>query len=195
MPEPNSRTVKRRSSSSTTIVMGIDPGTLVTGYGVVARKSNQIRLLECGTIVNKGSVSLPLRLMNIAEKLREVIERVQPDEFAIESAFYGKNAQSALKLGHARGVSILTAVERDIPTTEYSPREVKKAVVGKGSASKDQVQFMVKSLLHITDDSMVHDASDALAVALCHAQRLIQPAGKYRSWKAYIAANPGRVKQ
>jgi crossover junction endodeoxyribonuclease RuvC len=178
----------------TIIVLGVDPGTLVTGYGVVARKDSEMHLLGCGIIKNGSDESIPLRLRRIYADLQAVINRFHPDEFAIESAFYGKNAQSALKLGHARGVSILAAVEREIPTTEYSPREVKKAVVGSGRASKEQVQFMVKRILDVADRKMVHDTSDALAIALCHLHRITVPTSKHRDWKTYIAAHPERVK-
>lgn len=176
------------------IVLGVDPGTLVTGYGVIARRGSDVRLLACGTIQNGSGKSLPLRLKRVYADLRAVIAAYHPDEFAIESAFYGKNAQSALKLGHARGVSILAAVEEDIPTAEYSPREVKKAVVGNGNASKEQVQFMVRCLLRLSKTRMVLDTSDALAVALCHLHRLGTPAAHHKTWKSFISAHPERVK-
>jgi len=137
---------------------------------------------------------MPLRLKKIYSELQLVIDRFHPDEFAIESAFYGRNAQSALKLGHARGVAILAAVEQEIPTTEYSPREVKKAVVGNGAASKEQVQFMVKSLLRAPKSQMLLDTSDALATAICHHHRLTSPTSKFRDWKSFIAAHQERVK-
>jgi crossover junction endodeoxyribonuclease RuvC len=184
----------RNPRSQDLIVLGVDPGTLVTGYGVVARRGADIRLLGCGTIKNNVEKSLPLRLKRVHADLRAVIATYHPDEFAIEAAFYGKNVQSALKLGHARGVSILAAAEEDIPTAEYSPREVKNAVVGKGNASKEQVQFMVRSLLHLSSTKMVLDTSDALAVALCHLHRLGTPAATHRSWKSFVNAHPERVK-
>lgn len=151
-------------------------------------------MLGCGTIKNGSAQSMPLRLKKIHGQLCEVIEQYHPDECAIESAFYGKNAQSALKLGHARGVSILAAVEHEIPTTEYSPREVKKAVVGNGAASKEQVQYMVKALLRAPHSKMVLDTSDALAIAICHLQRLVTPTMKHKNWKSFIAAHPNRVR-
>lgn len=177
------------------IVLGVDPGTLVTGYGVVARSRGDVRLLDCGTISNRAAESMPLRLRHIYGELVAIIGKHRPDELAIESAFYGKNAQSALKLGHARGVSILAAVEHGIPTTEYSPREVKRAVVGKGNASKDQVQYMVRSILHLPDARLLHDTSDALAIALCHLHRLATPSTQHMNWKSYVTAHPERVKQ
>lgn len=175
-------------------MLGVDPGTLVTGYGVVARTHGQTRFLACGTVRNDSARPMPLRLRHIHEELTAVIERFAPNEFAIESAFYGRNAQSALKLGHARGVSLLAAVQHGIPTAEYSPREIKKAVVGNGGASKKQVQYMVKAILRIADSPMLHDASDALAVSLCHLHRLTRPAQPYRDWKSFLAAHPERVR-
>lgn len=176
------------------IVLGVDPGTLVTGYGVIMRSRSRIQLLGCGTIKNLSRLSMPLRLKRIYSRLEEIMTEFHPDEFAIESAFYGKNAQSALKLGHARGVSILAAVKNEIPTTEYSPLEIKKAVVGNGRASKEQVQFMVKSILGIRNGTMLHDTSDALATAICHLHRLVSPTAKHKDWKSFIEANPGRVR-
>lgn len=186
--------LKFKPSATSIIVLGVDPGTLVTGYGIVTRRNNEVRMLACGSISNKSETSMPIRLKKIYQELRGVIAKYHPDEFAIESAFYGKNAQSALKLGHARGVSMLAAVEQEIPTTEYSPREVKRAIVGSGAASKEQVQYMVKSLLGITNSKMLHDTSDALAIAICHAHRMITPTAKHTDWKSYIAAHPERVR-
>lgn len=183
----------RESDEPATIVLGVDPGTLVTGYGLVARKTSGLTAVAFGTIRNAGDDSMPLRLQRIHHGLRELIERYHPDEFAIESAFYGKNAQSALKLGHARGVSILAAVDKEIPTTEYAPRAVKKSVVGSGTASKEQVRYMVMTMLKLDRDALALDASDALAVALCHLQHLTRPAKPFRDWKSYIAAHPERI--
>ncbi|MEW6510385.1 MAG: crossover junction endodeoxyribonuclease RuvC [Bacteroidota bacterium] len=174
-------------------VLGVDPGTLVTGYGIVRRSGGRLTLVTSGTIRNDPSESMPQRLHRIFEQLSLLINEYRPDEFAIESAFYGKNAQSALKLGHARGVSMLAAVERNIPTAEYSPREVKKAVVGTGNASKEQVRYMVRSLLGLRTGTLHLDASDALAIAICHLHRIANPAARHRDWKSYIAAHPERV--
>jgi crossover junction endodeoxyribonuclease RuvC len=184
----------RPAAASQSIVLGIDPGTLVTGYGVVARANGEFQLLDYGTIRNDAQLPLPARLHHIYVSLRTIIEKHRPDQIAIESAFYGKNAQSALKLGHARGVSLLAAVEQSIPTAEYSPREVKKAVVGRGGASKNQVRFMVKAILHLPDRRMALDTSDAIAIALCHLQRLITSSPRHMDWASYVAANPQRIR-
>jgi crossover junction endodeoxyribonuclease RuvC len=181
------------------IILGVDPGTLVTGYGVLDVEGSSVSVLDFNIIVNRGERSMPLRLKEIYSKLCAVIAKYHPDEFAIETAFYGKNAQSALKLGHALGVSMLAAVNHEIPTSEYSPREVKQSVVGNGAASKDQVKFMVKSLLRLRDTPKLFDATDALAVALCHYQRRrgIRAgrigAGRGGNWAAFVKANPNRV--
>jgi len=176
-------------------VLGIDPGTLTTGYGIVTRRGKDLIVLASGTVRNSGETPLPRRLHNIYAQLRDVIDRYGPTECAIESAFYGKNAQSALKLGHARGVSMLAAVEHQLATAEYSPREVKKAVVGNGNATKEQVQFMVRSLLRLGSERMRMDASDALAIAICHLQRCTTPSRRRGEWKTYVLMHPERVRQ
>jgi crossover junction endodeoxyribonuclease RuvC len=175
------------------VILGVDPGTLITGYGVVRHVANRTRVLECGVVKNGSAKSMPERLKTIFTRLSEVIEKYQPDEFAIETSFYSKNAQSAMKLGHARGVSMLAAANRDIPTSEYSPREVKKAVVGSGAASKEQVRFMVKTLLKMKSSPALYDSSDALAVALCHLNRISHAERRFRDWRSYVEAHPDKV--
>lgn len=181
------------------IILGIDPGTLVTGYGVIEtanRAGGAMRAIEYGTIESKRIATLPLRLRTIFIRLSAVIERAAPDEIAIESAFYHKNVQSTLKLGHARGVAILAGMLRDLTAAEYSPREIKRAVVGNGNASKEQVEFMVRSLLKLAPaDRKLPDAYDALAVAITHATRkTMHSKGGTKNWKQFIEENPGRVK-
>jgi crossover junction endodeoxyribonuclease RuvC len=175
-------------------IMGVDPGTLVTGFGVIDCEEGKMSLVEYGVVRMKASWSMPLRLRQIYTELLAVIERTAPDEFAIESAFYSKNVQSTLKLGHARGVSILAAVLREIPTSEYAPREVKLSVTGNGGSSKEQVEYMVMSMLQIKERHQFLDASDALAIAICHANKSARPArSKARTWKQFILENPDRV--
>lgn len=175
------------------IILGIDPGSLITGYGIISSQGSHPRTLACGAIRNQSERSMPERLRTIFEMLREVITRYRPDAVAIETAFYGKNAQSALKLGHARGAAMLAAVTVGLPVLEYSPREVKKAVVGNGNASKQQVQYMVKSLLNLHETPKYFDTTDALAVAICHLQRGNGAKVSFSSWKSYLALHPGRV--
>lgn len=183
------------SRQPASVILGIDPGTLVTGYGIIAQSGSTRRHVASGTIPNKTGSPIAERLKTIYDGLVGIIATYHPSEVAIETAFYGKNARSALTLGQARGVSILAAIHHRLPLSEYAPREVKKAVVGNGNASKQQVQFMVKALLHLPDKAMAHDTSDALAVALCHIERAPHGAVRPRSWKSYIEAHPERVRQ
>jgi crossover junction endodeoxyribonuclease RuvC len=176
------------------IILGVDPGTLVTGYGIIENRTSKVSILACGAVKNKSGTSMPDRLKLIYETLSDVIDRFHPDEFAIETAFYGRNAQSALKLGHARGVAMLAAVSRGLPTYEYSPREVKKAIVGNGTASKEQVQLMVASLLRLRHIPEYYDITDALAVAICHLHRNARAERKpFKSWKAFLSHHPEKV--
>lgn len=177
------------------IILGVDPGTIVAGYGIIKQHKNTLSYVAQGAIKLPSCKSLPLKLEIIYNELDKYIKLYRPDEFAIETAFYGKNVQSAMKIGYARGVAMLAAVHNGLPVNEYSPREVKKSVVGNGAASKKQVQYMVTHLLDIKPDKMLFDESDALAVAICHAIRIKAPFPKTRSWKAFIEANPERVVQ
>lgn len=172
------------------IILGVDPGTLTTGYGIIQISNGNVLLLASGVINNKRTKKLPIRLQNIYDELSKLIEKFLPDEFSIESAFYGKNVQSALKIGHARGVSILAAVHHQIPTTEYTPREIKKAIVGNGAASKQQVMYMVNQLLRLKPKRSKLDETDAIAVALCHLQKISAPSKKHKDWKSFIETNP-----
>ncbi len=151
------------------IFLGVDPGTAVTGYGVVTRREDgTLSLLECGVIRTSASDALPERIREIFEGICEVIERFQPSSVAVEDVFQGKNVRSALTLGHARGAILLAAALQDLPIAEYSPREIKKAVVGTGSATKDQVGYMVQRHLRLKQPPAPADAADGVAAALCH---------------------------
>jgi crossover junction endodeoxyribonuclease RuvC len=149
-------------------VLGIDPGTVTSGYGVVDEEGHSIFFVDGGGISTSSRLAFPQRLARIYDGLSEVIARHQPDVVAVENVFFAKNVQSALKLGHARGVALLAAVNMKLPVFEYSPLEIKQAVVGYGQAEKSQVQQMVKTLLSLKSLPMPHDASDALAAAICH---------------------------
>jgi crossover junction endodeoxyribonuclease RuvC len=174
-------------------IMGVDPGTVVTGYGVIDVDGGKLSLVEYGVIKMPTTLTLPARLEKIYTRLAEIIELTLPDEFAIESAFYSKNVQSTLKLGHARGVSILAAQLRQIPTAEYAPSEIKRSVTGNGSASKEQVEFMVMALLNMKEQKQLLDATDALAIALCHGRKVHSPRSRSRSWEQFVADHPDRV--
>ena len=150
-------------------VVGIDPGTIATGYGVVTRTSyGALSLLECGVVRPTPSASLAARIREIFEEIERLLDGFHPAVVSVESLFHGKNARSALVLGHARGAILLAAALRDLEIHEYSPREIKKAVVGKGNATKDQVGFMVQERLRLKAPPEPSDAADGVAAALCH---------------------------
>jgi crossover junction endodeoxyribonuclease RuvC len=177
------------------IILGVDPGTNFTGYGLINHEKNIFSEIHHGLIKLPSSGSLPQKLEIIYDELDKVIKLYKPDEFSIETAFFGKNVQSAMKIGYARGVSLLVAVHNNLPASEYSPREIKKSVVGNGAASKEQVFFMISTILNLKNIKMRFDESDALAVALCHAFRLKTPLRKGKSWKDFIEAFPERIIQ
>ncbi len=149
-------------------VLGVDCGSRITGYGVIDTDGVDCVLVRCGAIRSRSSDALPIRLKNIHAAIVDLIRELQPDAAAFESLFYATNVQSALKLGHVRGVSIFAAAQANIPIFEYSPLEVKSAVTGYGRAEKPQVQQMVRALLKLDALPEPYDASDALAVAICH---------------------------
>lgn len=180
-------------------IIGIDPGTTITGIGIIEQRDEKIYLVHCEAISLNSKESLPVRLKKIYDECLDCIRKFRPDQFAIETAFYGKNIQSTLKLGQARGVAIIAALNSNLNISEYSPREVKKSVTGNGASSKEQVQYMVKSILSVKEKIMSVDSSDALAVAICHtycSQNLFSNGHsktKGSSWKYYIDQNPERI--
>ena len=153
-------------------VIGIDPGTRIVGYGVVETQGNRLLPIAFGAIRAGGDADYATRLRRIFEGLSGVISEHRPDEVAIEEAFYGKSISAALRMGEGRGVAIVAAALADRPLCQYSPAEVKKAVVGNGRAHKSQVQEMVRMLLGLNEIPSPEDAADALAVAICHCNRL-----------------------
>ena len=176
------------------IVLGIDPGTRHTGYGVLEVARRTEKALDYGALDLPAKLPHPERLKRIYAEIERLIAAYGPDECAVEMPVYGQNAQSMLKLGRAQAAVMLAAANHDVPVTQYTPKEVKKSVVGNGNAAKEQVWFMVRAQLGLTESRGL-DASDALAVALCHAHRVEQgPAGRFKDWKSYVAANPGRVR-
>ena len=180
-------------------IFGIDPGSDRTGYGCVETDGSRHRIITSGAIKTATSASFPEKLLQIHTGLAALLVECRPDSVAIENLFYANNARSALKLGHARGVAMLAAVELGLPVAEYTPAEVKRAVVGYGRAEKHQVQHMVKLILGLDVAPTPHDASDALAIAICHSHSL-GPVGlatpkpsKLRaetSWRHYRPARP-----
>lgn len=153
------------------LILGIDPGTAVTGFGVVRSGASPV-LVECGVIRTRADAALPKRLRDISEGVRELIARHKPGAMAVESAFYAKNVRTTLVLGHARGVILLAGEEAGVEIHEYSPAEIKKAVVGAGAATKTQVQQMVATLLRLKSPPQPNDAADGVAAALTCAMRL-----------------------
>jgi crossover junction endodeoxyribonuclease RuvC len=175
------------------IILGVDPGTIFTGFGIINYNKNSFTRVENGLIKLSPVKTISQKLESIYDGLDRVIKTYKPDEFAIETAFYGKNVQSAMKIGYARGVSMLAAAHNNISISEYSPREVKKSIVGNGAASKEQVNYMIRTILNIKSDKMRLDESDALAIALCHAFRMKSPSKKSKDWKSFVEAFPERV--
>ena len=154
---------------SAELILGIDPGTAITGYGVVAREGGgAVSLVECGVVRTSSGEVLAVRIRDIYEAITTLITRHAPSVLVVEDVFQGKNVQSALKLGHARGAILLAGALGEIPIVEYSPREIKKAVVGNGNATKDQVGFMVQQQLRLKAPPSPADAADGVAAALCH---------------------------
>jgi len=176
------------------IILGIDPGSRHTGYGVVEHDAGGQRIVEYGVLHLDVTQDHELRLKHIYDRLTQVITRCLPDECAIEMPVYGRNPQSMLKLGRAQAAAMLAVLNRQIPVTQYTPKEVKKSVTGNGNAAKEQVWFMIRNLLSIEEDKGP-DASDALAVALCHAHRQARSAAtnNYKDWSAFLRANPDRI--
>jgi crossover junction endodeoxyribonuclease RuvC len=176
-------------------ILGVDPGTLFTGYGIIDFENNEVVHVAAGVIKIPSTKDFAPRLQIIYDTLCEIIKKHKPEQFALETAFYGKNAQSALKIGYARGVSLLSAAHYGLAIKEYSPREIKKAITGNGAASKEQVQYMIKTLTGIRKTKMKFDESDALAVAICHAFKLNTFTHRSKSWKDFAEANPDKIIQ
>jgi len=180
------------------IILGIDPGTIVMGYGVLRVIDNKPQVATMGVLALNKFEDHYLRLRRIFERMIALIEEYLPDELAIEAPFFGKNVQSMLKLGRAQGAAITAALSRDIPIFEYAPLKIKMALTGNGKASKEQVAGMLQHILHIPDENMLPqlDATDGLAAAYCHYLQSSRPKrGKaYSGWKDFIAKNPEKVK-
>lgn len=182
------------------IIIGIDPGTHIMGYGVLRVLNNKPELITMGVIELSRFESHYLRLRRIFERVQGLIAQYLPDEMAIEAPFFGKNVQSMLKLGRAQGVAMAAALSRDIPICEYAPLKIKMAITGNGQASKEQVAEMLRRTLNIPQENMLPqlDATDGLAAAMCHYYETSRPIniGKGgQSWKDFIAHNPDKVIQ
>lgn len=181
------------------IILGIDPGTNIAGYGVIGITRNQMNLLSMGIFDLRKEGEHADKIKSIFHKCTEIIDAYLPDEVALEAPFMGKNPQSMLKLGRAQGVCMAAALNRQLPVFEYAPKRVKQSVTGKGMASKEQVAGMVQALLKLDTNHSKLDASDAVAVAICHhfmsSNKRGTISGKnYNSWKSFVTQNPNKIK-
>ena len=180
------------------IILGIDPGTLIMGYGLISVSGKKAAIIEMGALKLGHKKDPYARLELIHLKVRELIDKHAPNSFAIESPFFGKNVQSMLKLGRAQGVAIATAMSAGLPVTEYSPKKIKLSITGNGNADKEQIWKMLQRLLEIENKPKFFDATDALAVALCHFYEAQSPLAtlkrKSNSWEDFVKMNPARVR-
>mgnify|MGYP000848861180 FL=1 len=178
------------------IILGIDPGTQVMGYGLIADKGKKIEVITLNVFKFSYKEDHAIRLKKIFESVLGLIDKYHPDELAIEAPFFGKNVQSMLKLGRAQGVAMAAALYRDIPIFEYSPRKIKQSITGKGSASKEQVAAMLSNLTTMPAPEFPLDATDAIAAAVCHyfQKGTGQTEKKYSGWKGFLEENPQKVK-
>lgn len=179
------------------IILGIDPGTTVMGYGLIHIKGKKVELINFGIIQLSKLPTHPDKLKRIFERVDAIIKEYKPDEMAIEAPFFGKNVQSMLKLGRAQGVSIAAALSNNLPFEEYTPRRIKQSITGSGAASKEQVAAMLQKILKFKEMPKYLDATDGLAVALCH--YFSKGIGEHnkpvtKDWSSFIKNNPNRKK-
>ncbi len=185
------------------IILGIDPGTAIMGYGLLCEKNGEkLELISLGVIHLTKYTDHPTKLKKIFEQVLELIDKYHPDALSLEAPFFGKNVQSMLKLGRAQGVAMAAGLYRDVPIFEYSPKKIKQSITGNGNSSKEQVAAMLKTLLNFTETPEFLDATDGLAAAACHALQKISTTTKkgsgstknYTGWNAFIKENPTRLK-
>lgn len=176
------------------IILGLDPGTNIMGYGVILAQGSSLKLLQFGVIRLSKFDSHELRLKKIFDRVLGLVDEFSPDEVALEAPFYGKNVQSMLKLGRAQGVAMSAALHREVPIVEYAPKKVKLSVTGNGNASKEQVAKMLMQLFAFKELPKLLDASDALAVAVCHHYQNGTAKTSVKSWTAFVKENPGRMR-
>ena len=177
------------------IILGLDPGTNIMGYGLILINGSRMTVIQFG-VINMGKYGdHALKLKKIFERVLALVDEYKPDEVALEAPFYGKNIQSMLKLGRAQGVAMSAALYREVPITEYAPKKVKQSVTGNGNASKEQVAKMLMQIFSIKELPKLLDATDALAVAVCHHYQNGTIKSKSSSWSSFLKENPGRMKQ
>jgi crossover junction endodeoxyribonuclease RuvC len=179
------------------IILGVDPGTNVMGYGIIKVTGSKIEVLDAGVLSMKKEKDLGVRLKMIFDHMIKLIDQFLPDELAIEAQFFGENVQSMLKLGKAQGVAIAAALSRSIPFEEYAPKKIKMSITGKGTSSKEQVAGMLVHILKVKKLPEPLDATDALAAAVCHYYQSNSPTGgkKYSGWDSFLKNNPGKLKE
>lgn len=179
------------------IILGIDPGTTIMGFGIISVENKKMKLMAVDELILKKYDTHQLKLQKIFTTTLKLIDLYKPDEVAIEAPFFGKNVQSMLKLGRAQGVAMAAALYRDVPIVEYSPKKIKMAITGNGNASKEQVAEMLKTLLNLKQfPTQYLDASDGLAAAVCHFYNRNTITGKksYTGWAAFVKDNPDKIK-
>jgi len=185
-----------KSPSSKRIILGVDPGTTVMGYGLITVEKNKMELLHLDELALNTKENHYLRLHKIFEKTMEIIDHFHPDEMALEAPFYGKNVQSMLKLGRAQGVAMAAGLSRQLSITEYSPRKIKMAITGNGNASKEQVAKMLQQMVKLKTLPKNLDATDGLAAAVCHFFNPVQEPNKsYSGWSSFVKQEAHRVKK
>lgn len=177
------------------IILGVDPGTNIMGYGIILCRGSKMELIDLDVLRMEKLENQALKLKQIFATTTALVDKHLPDEFAVEAPFFGKNVQSMLKLGRAQGVALAAALTRNIPVHEYSPKKIKMSITGNGNASKEQVAKMLQQLLSISDMPKYLDATDGLAAAVCHFFQMKNPsadAKKYGSWESFVSGNPQR---
>lgn len=177
------------------IILGIDPGTTIMGFGLIKVVGKQMQFIQLNELQLKKYTNHYIKLKHIYERTLEIIDNYHPDEIAIEAPFYGKNVQSMLKLGRAQGVAMAAGLSRQVGITEYSPKKIKMAITGNGNASKEQVAKMLQSLLNLKKLPKNLDATDGLAAAVCHFYNAGKPVGEknYSGWESFVKNNPKKI--
>ena len=177
------------------IILGIDPGTTIMGFGLIKKKGSELEMVMMDVLLLNKIKDPYLKLQKIFEKSIAIIDHYHPDEVALEAPFFGKNVQSMLKLGRAQGVAMAAALQREIPVTEYAPLKIKKSITGRGSASKEQVAGMLMQMLNLKEMPKYLDATDGLAAAVCHALQngISETKKSYSSWENFIKTNENRI--
>ena len=178
------------------IILGVDPGTTIMGFGVIAVNKNSMKMIQMHELHLKKYDNHFLRLHHIFKRTLELIDQYNPDEMALEAPFFGKNVQSMLKLGRAQGVAMAAGLSRELTITEYSPKKIKMAITGNGNASKEQVAMMLQQLLKIQTLPKNLDATDGLAAAVCHYYNMgkLNTKKSYTGWISYVNQNPRKIK-